>query len=83
MGSIIVPDEQPVNEQADLKLELAKKAALAINQCGTGLVEADKACQANTPTLQTVYVLVVCQAYLQDAIASLLEREGSGIIGLD
>jgi hypothetical protein len=80
---IIVPDAKPapaINEQAQMKAELAAKAFVSINECGSGLVAAAQACEANTVTLQTVYVLVVCQAYLQDAIAALLEREGSGIL---
>lgn len=79
-------EEKPMKadeEQIVLKAELSAKAFAAINEAGNGLLVAANACEANAPTLKTAYVLVMVQAYIQDAIAAILEREGSGIIGID
>jgi hypothetical protein len=69
-------------DQADLKIQLAKKALDAIMQAGNGLVAAANDCEANTPTPKTQYVLVMVQGYINDALAALIERENSGILGL-
>lgn len=70
-----------VNEQAVLKAELSKKAFLAIQQAGNGLVAAANDAEANVPTAKTIYVLTIVQGYVVDALAALLERENAGIIG--
>lgn len=68
-------------DQADMKLQLSKKAYMAIQQAGNGLVAAANDTEANTPTAHTLFVLTVVQGYVVDAMAALLERENSGIIG--
>jgi hypothetical protein len=69
-------------DQADLKIQLAKKAFDAIQQAGNGLVAAANDCEANAATARTIYVLAIVQGYVVDAMAALIERENSGILGL-
>lgn len=76
-----VASDAGVNEQAVLKADLSKKAFMAIQQAGNGLVAAANDCEANAPSAKTIYVLAIVQGYVVDAQAALLERENAGIIG--
>lgn len=69
-------------DQADLKIQLAKKALDAIMQAGNGLVAAANDMEHNTANAQTIAVLIIVAGYVNDALNFAVEREFSGILGL-
>jgi hypothetical protein len=83
VSTILVPPELiPAVDRASLIADLNKKAEEAINMAGQGLIAAYEQVKVNASNGHTMYVLVVVQGYINDALAKMIEIQNLGIEGV-
>ena len=82
MSTILVPPELiPQVDRAALIAKLNAEASEALNEAGNGLIAAYEQTKVNASNGHTMYVLVVVQGYINDAMAKFIEIQNLGIEG--
>jgi hypothetical protein len=83
VSTILLPPELiPQVDRAALIAKLNEDAATALNEAGNGLIAAFEQVKVNASNGHTMYVLVVVQGYINDAMAKMIEIQNLGIEGV-
>jgi hypothetical protein len=83
VSTILVPPELvPQIDRAKLISDLNKAAEKSLNEAGNGLIAAFEQVKVNASNGHTMYVLVIVQGYINDAMAKMIEIQNLGIEGV-